>query len=275
MERTTPDVPTMPTGPDPTRHPPVLFIHGIFGCPDLLSSWVERFEAAGYECRAPSLPGRNPTDEELIGRIGIPEYFEAVLDARRALDRAPIVIGHSMGGLLAQKLAAATETEALVLLASIPPGILWTQPRAFPHLLRLLPGILAGRPILASPETFRAVPFNTLPRHEQDELIEAMVPDSGRAFRSMSFGTPSTRVTRGAVSCPVLCVSGDADRNVSLAAQKKLAKRYSATHHIYPGKPHWIVADSLIDEIAPPVLDWLEAAVPVETSPRPNQHDIP
>lgn len=248
--------------------PPVLFIHGIFGHPELLSSWVGRFEAAGYECHVPALPGRCPTDEALIRRVGIPQYFDAILASRRALDRTPILIGHSLGGLLAQKLAAATESAAVVLLTSIPPGILWTQPRSLPHLVRLLPGILAGRAILPRPETFRAVPFNTLPRCEQDHLIGAMVPDSGRAFRAMTFGTPPTRVRRGSVTCPVLCVSGTADRNVSLGAQKRLAKRYSAEHQIYPGKPHWIVADSLVEEIAPPVLDWLDATVPPQASAR-------
>lgn len=245
----------------PHDRPPVLFIHGIFSHPRLLAPWVERFEAAGYECHAPALPGREPTDEELLSQAGLADYFKAVLAAREALDRPPIVLGHSLGGLLGQKLAATTETAALVLLASVPPGVLWTQPRSLPHLIRLLPRILAGKPILPPERTFRAIPFSTLSHEEQDGLVGRMVADSGRAFRSLTFGSSPTRVKRGAVASPVLCVSGTADRNVSTRAASRIAKRYAAEHQVHSGKPHWIVAESLLGEVAPPVLEWLQRVV--------------
>lgn len=159
------------------------------------------------------------------------------------------MVGHSFGGLLAQKLAASSQTAALVLLASVPPGILWTQPRSLPHLLPLLPRILAGRPLIPSARAFREVPFRNLPRVEQDELIEGMVCDSGRLFRSMTFGTPATRVGRRAVKCPVLCVSGTADRNVSNRTSRAIASRYRAEHHVHAAAPHWLVATSLLDDI--------------------------
>lgn len=237
--------------------PPVLFVHGIFGRPRLLAPWTERFEAAGFECHAPSMPGRDPTDSSILRRSGVSEYVEAALAARERLSVPPVVVGHSFGGLLAQKLAARTETAALVLLASVPPGVLWPQPRSLPYLFPLLPAILAGRPIMPSRATLREVPLNTLPSDEAEWLIELMVPDSGGVFRSMTFGLPSMRVRRGSVDCPVLCVSGTADRNVSNAISRRIAARYRAEHQIHPGAPHWIVAESLADEVVPPVLDWL------------------
>ena len=240
--------------------PPVLFIHGLFGRPSLLMPWTDRFEAAGYRCEVPALPGREPTDEEVLRQTDVAACMDVVLAARERFDEPPIVVGHSFGGLLAQKLAARTETAALVLLASIPPGVLWPQPRPLPHLFPLLPRILGGRPILPAQRTFRAVPFSTLPRGEQDELLPRMAPESGRLFRAMSLGTPSVRVPRGAVDCPVLCVSGGSDRNVSNGASRRIARRYGAEHMSIPGAPHWIVADSLADEIAPPVIQWMQTA---------------
>lgn len=199
------------------------------------------------------------------------ECFEAVLAARVQIDTPPVVIGHSFGGLMAQKLAAQTEAAALVLLASIPPGVLWPQARSLPHLIPLLPRILAGKPILPSNATFRAVPFNTLPRDEQDRLIARMVPDSGRAFRAMTFGSPPTRVKRGAVTCPVLCVSGTADRNVSTATARRIARRYEAEHHVHPETPHWIVAESLVQEVASPVLEWVQKTVSAPEDQGPDR----
>lgn len=240
----------------------VLFLHGLFGRPQLLDPWIRRLTAAGFECHAPTLPGREPTDEEALRHSDVDDFFAIALAARNRLSVPPIVIGHSFGGLLAQKLAARTETAALVLLASVPPGILWPQLRALPHLFPLLPRLLTGAPILPSRRTFRAIPFSTLSADEQAELTPKMVPESGRLFRAMTLGTPPMRVERGTVSCPVLCISGGSDRNVSNAISRRIARRYDSEHRVFERAPHWIVAESLADEITPPVIEWLRATVP-------------
>lgn len=183
--------------PGSRRLPPILWFHALFSRPRHLRLWIGRFEAAGFESHEPAFSGRDPTDEEVLRRSGIPEYFETALVAREKLDQPPILIGHSLGGLIAQKLAAATDTAAMVLLAPVPPGITWTRPRTLPYLVPRLPAILAGRPILPPEAAFRAIPFSTLPRREQDHLVGSMVPDSGRVLRSMSFGSSPTRVSAG------------------------------------------------------------------------------
>jgi alpha-beta hydrolase superfamily lysophospholipase len=223
-----------------------------------MAPWTQFFEAAGFECHAPALPGRDPTRDGILARTGIQGCFEVALGAYDQLRTPPIVIGHSMGGLLAQKVAAARTPRAVVLLASIPPGVLWPQLKALPHLFPLLPRILAGKPFFPSARTMREVPLNTLPAAEQDELIPRLVRDSGRVFREMSMGTSSTRVNAAAVTCPVLCVSAGADRNVAQWISRRIAARYSAEHQVHPGLPHWIIAQSALDEVAPPVLDWLK-----------------
>lgn len=241
--------------------PPILFLHGVFGRPALWEPWLRYFSAAGFECHAPALPGRDPTDAAILARTSVRDCFDVALGAYDRLSEPPIVVGHSMGGLLGQKLAAERDCPALVLLASIPPGVLWPQLRALPHLVPILPAVLAGRPILPSAATMRAVPLSTLPAAEQDNLIPRLVRDSGRVFRSMSLGSPSTRVKAADVTCPVLCVSAGADRNVAPWISRRIAARYHAEHQVHPGKPHWIIAESALDEVAPPVLRWLRATV--------------
>lgn len=238
--------------------PPVLLLHGLFGRPGLLDPWVRTLERAGYTVHTPTLPGRDPVDESTLSRSGVQDYVEVVREARAQLDTAPVIIGHSMGGLLGQRLAAESETAALVLLASIPPGALRAQIRSMPHLFPLLPSIIAGRAIRPSDRTMRAVPLSSLPAAEQDEILPRLVPDAGRVFRSMMLGTSDMRVPAGAVTCPVLCVSGTDDRNVSNATSRALARRYGAEHQVHDGLPHWIVAESLIEQVAPPVLVWLD-----------------
>lgn len=222
-----------------------------------MEAWTRYFTAAGFDCHVPAMPGREPTDEAVLARTGIDECFEVALAAYDSLETAPIVIGHSLGGLLAQRIAAARSPRAVVLVASVPPGILWIQPRVMHHLIPLLPRILTGKPFLPSQSTMRHVPLSTLPAAEQDELVPLLVADSGKVFRELSFGAPSTRVDTSDVTCPVLCVSGGEDRNVAQWISRRIAARYRAEHQVHPTLPHWIVAPSALDDVAPPILAWL------------------
>jgi pimeloyl-ACP methyl ester carboxylesterase len=241
--------------------PPILFLHGVFGRPSLLEPWTRALEAEGYAVHAPTLPGREPTDDAVLARTGLEDCFAVALDAYDRIGEPAIVIGHSMGGLLTQKIAAVREPRAAVLLASVPPGILWTQLRSLPHLFPIMPRILAGKAFLPSARTMREVPLNTLPVAEREALIPRLVRDSGRVFREMSMGAAVTKVKASDVTCPVLCVTAGSDRNVAPWISRRIARRYGAEHQDHPGKPHWIIAESALDDVAPPVLEWLRRVV--------------
>ena len=226
-----------------------------------MSRWVTELEAAGYRVHVPAMPGREPTDDAVLARTGIDQAFDVALAAYDAIGEPAVVIGHSMGGLLAQKIAAARTPRAVVTMASIPPGVLWFQLKPLPHLFRVLPKVLAGQPFLPSAKTMREVPLSTLPAAEQDELVPRLVRDTGRMFREMSRGSASTRVAAAEVTCPMLCVSGGSDRNVAPWISRRVAARYGAEHQVHPNAPHWIVADSLVGEVLPPILEWLDRTV--------------
>jgi esterase/lipase len=104
----------MAAHPTTTKHP-ILLLHGVFGSPSLLAPWTRALEAAGYVVHTPTMPGREPTDDDVLARTGIADCFAVALDAYDRLGEAAIVIGHSMGGLLTQKLAAARTPRAAVL----------------------------------------------------------------------------------------------------------------------------------------------------------------
>jgi pimeloyl-ACP methyl ester carboxylesterase len=263
-----------PTPANPLANPPILFLHGVFGTPSLLAPWTNFLESAGYTVHAPALPGREPTDDAVLARTGIGECFAAALDAYDRIGEPAIVIGHSMGGLLAQKIAAARSPLAAVLLAPVPPGVLWPRLRALPHLVPIMPRILAGKAFLPSARTMREVPLNTLPAAEQEELIPRLVRDSGRVFRELCMGAASTKVRAADVTCPVLCVSAGSDQNVAPWISRRIARRYGAEWQDHLGKPHWIIAQSALDDVAPPVLEWLRRKVLQRTQVSPTDHAL-
>ncbi len=247
--------------------PPILFLHGAFADGGAFDAWMPYFEAAGFECHNPSLPGRHPTDLDALRQQSMADNYAAALRARKQLSEPPIVIGHSMGGLLAQHVAARSECSALVLLAASPPGVLWAHPKALRHLVAMMPKILTGRPLRPSDQTLAAVVFNELSETEAQRMTETIVPDSGQAFRAQVLGT-TPRIPRDGVQCPVLVLSGDEDINGSSGIPRRLAKRYGARHRVIGGCDHWMVAPSRVESVCPVITDWLRE---LELAPLPRE----
>ena len=94
----------------PAARTPVVFIHGLWLHADSWKPWVELFRAAGYDATAPRWPGEPATvaesnaHPERLANVGIDDVVEHYAAIIRKLPTKPIVIGHSFGGLVAQKL---------------------------------------------------------------------------------------------------------------------------------------------------------------------------
>src|SRR5687768_15941931 len=111
----TAEIPPTPTGP------PILLIPGILGGAWYFERYQQFFAARGYPTYAVNLrgrPGSRPVRD--LGAITIEEFVRDALDVTRALGR-PIIIFHSMRGLIAQRLAEEGVSDIVVLLAQAPP----------------------------------------------------------------------------------------------------------------------------------------------------------
>lgn len=236
--------------------PPILLLHGACSRPAHLEPWRAWFTAAGYRCAVPALPGHGDGDEVVLARLGMDDCLAAVSASWAAFDSPPVVVGHSLGGLLAQQLAARAECAAIILVASLPPARLPLTLEALPYYLPLMPRILAGRPIHPTRAALEALSLHDLSVAEREELLPDFGPESGRVYRSLALGL--ARVERRAMRCPVFVIHGQADRQVPLSVARRLATRYRAELVVVPGHGHWLIAGSLIGLAASPVLAWIE-----------------
>ena len=236
--------------------PPILFIHGAFTRAQRWRPWLSYFQEAGFECIAPSLPGHDPPDPEALKRIDFDDYVRAVREVHANFDRPPVVIGHSMGGLIAQHVAATMQCSGVVLIASMPPWRMGTTRQAMPYMLDYLLPVVTGRPVRVNLRAAMNLVLHDMTPGEQQEVISMFAYESGRVYRTMVFGQAPMR--KGAVRCPVLVVSGGADRLLRQSVGTALTAFYGAEHILVPDRGHGLVAESLIGTVAARVRQWIE-----------------
>ncbi|HKX63677.1 MAG TPA: alpha/beta hydrolase [Rhizomicrobium sp.] len=247
--------------------PPVLMIHGAFCGPWSLQGLQEKFEAAGYAVAAPALrfhDGKRPP--AALGTTGLADYAADLEQEVRALKQAPILVGHSMGGLLAQMLAARVKIAALILLAPSPPwGVAPTTlfEIGAAQAMHLHPGYW-NQVLEPSRDVALAHSLDKLPRHMRDEVFGRFVPESGRAtFEIMNWGIDfhqASAVDADAVTAPILFLTGSEDRINPPSTVAKIAALYKgrASAEILNGMGHWLIGEPGWEELAERALAWLE-----------------
>ena len=238
----------------------LLLIHGAFSNPGHFAGWARLFGDAGFDCRVPALPDHDPEDTRRVAGCTMETYLAHLRSEVEELPEPPVLIGHSMGGLLAQQLASVGPCAALVCVASAPPWMLTAQARALPHLLPLMPRILGGRAFRPPDRSLRALALHDLSEAERAALAPSFVHESGKAYRQMILG--AARLPGRRFRGPVLCVSGGEDRIISRRTSKRIARRYRAQHVIFPERGHWLIAESARDAVAGRILRWLAELFP-------------
>lgn len=231
---------------------------------------VGTFEKASYQAHAPDLrhhtPSLEPNAINELGTTSIKIYADDIARFIGTLDEPPIIVGHSMGGLIAQMLAARGLARALVLLApSAPWGVLPGHWNEFASGFGLyFNGHYWEQALVPTFEVAADLTLNRLPPEERRKTFEQMVPESGRAmFEIFQWWLDFSRATHVAahdVTCPVFCAAGEFDTLNPPDTVRRIAARYrrQATYRMYPRMGHWLIAEPGWQAIANDALEWLE-----------------
>jgi pimeloyl-ACP methyl ester carboxylesterase len=236
--------------------PPMLFVHGYFVDGRVFERLMAHFVARGHACYAVNLRGRAGSRTGVaLGRVSMREFADDAAELAASLDR-PILVGHSMGGLVSQLVAERGLVRALVLLAPAPPrGIRLLTPRLALAQIPYLPVTLLSKVVRAHAGLLTSIAFNCVPPEQRRELLAQIVPDSGLAAREMSLTGVS--VDAGKLRLPMLVIGGDQDRFIPLSVVTKVAARYGAPLRVAPGRGHMLLLEPGWEEIAGWIDQWL------------------
>jgi pimeloyl-ACP methyl ester carboxylesterase len=258
-----------------TKLTPVVFIHGLWLHSSSWKKWVELFNEAGYESMAPGWPGDSRTVAETrkrpeqVANHGIAEVTEHYADMIRTLSTKPIVIGHSFGGLIAQKLLGeGLAAAAIAIDPAQPKGILplpFVQlQNAFPVLSHLSQIKGANMP---TKEQFRKSFGNALTKQESDQLYDTyVIPSPGKPLFQAAVANlvsnSEAKVDFDAARGPLLITGSEQDRTVPESTTRNNFNLYSkattVNDYMVFDRSHSLTIDSGWREIADYSLEWLK-----------------
>ncbi len=249
---------------------PTLFcIHGYWATPATFTGLKTRFEAAGYRVVTPALPfhDRDPAlpPPPGLGAVTIEDYA-GFLAAEIAQIAGPVIlVGHSMGGMLAQIVAARVAHAGLVLLSTAA-----TASTAVPALntIRTMAGVVLkwgwwAEPTRIDYDHWRWGIGNGVPEAIARAEYAALVWDSGRVMAEMTLPglstTGATKVDYSKLDKPALVIVGAEDRTTVPGISRATARKLKGTvdYHEIADCGHWLFWGETEVRVGDWIAEWL------------------
>jgi pimeloyl-ACP methyl ester carboxylesterase len=260
-----------------TRH--VVLIHGYWSRGEQLAGARAAFEQRGYTAHTPTLRCHDLPPREgatKIASLSLRDYTDDLVKFVDSLDSPPLLVGHSMGGLLAQLVAARTRHTGVIAACPAPAsGISGASTPANrrmsrPYFLRMRPWAKPVRP--PTFEQFRQWIANSQNEDTAREIYEGLVCDSGRAQCEMLLAmlklSKATVVDAAAVNTPVLVIGGQCDRIVPAEVVRQTAAQYRHADVVeMPGSDHMVFSGASLPLTMSHIDDWLIRNELVSTAP--------
>lgn len=249
-----------------------VFIHGMWATADVWRNWRSFLEGRGWQTLAPALRHHDApplAPPAALGTTSLRDYAADLADALQGLPDKPVLIGHSMGGLLALMLCARGLARAGVLLTpAAPAGVFALRPSNLKAFARIETKWAWWRkPHRATLGEALSHTFNTTDRREGAELHAAFVHDSGRALFELGLpwldGGKATTVDPRLVTVPLLFVAAGQDQLTPPGVVRRAAERFGhvADYVEYPGQGHWVLGQPGWERIAEDTAAWLDGKV--------------
>ncbi len=240
---------------------PILFAHGAWhGAWCWQDNFLPHFASRGYDCYAVSYRGHGGSEK--TGKLrwsSIRHYVKDLEQAVAEVGGDPILIGHSMGGLVVQKYLEDHRAPAAVLLAPVPVDGVWLTSLKIasrhPLIFAKALGTLSLYPVVQTPELAREAFFSEdLPAEDLSRHCGLIQDESFRGFMDMlAFCLPRPKKV---AKLPMLVLGAEKDAIFSCSQMERTARAYGATLKIYD-MAHDMMLEPGWREPADFIVDWL------------------
>lgn len=237
------------------RRGAALLLHGYTGSPYEVLTTAHALARRGFHCVGPLLRGHGH-DPAALNRVTAQDWLDDAVRAFDSLEEGPrVVVGCSMGGLLALKLSLLRKVDALVLLA---PALRF-HPVAYVGVAGLTAGLWRVRPFI--------------PKEGPGGDIGA---DDGRAMNPTYKVLPTrglvelwrlqleTEALLAQVTTPLCTIHGRRDRTIAPSSSSIIAAQVSspvAEHHSLQMTQHLVALDRERDVANQLAGDFIEATL--------------
>jgi pimeloyl-ACP methyl ester carboxylesterase len=243
----------------------IVFVHGMFQNPVSWENWVRYFSAHGYDCVAPAWPLHDGSPQALRANppagLGDLHLSQVIASIEQVIgDDKPIVIGHSVGGLIAQLLAAQNKVSLAVGIDSVAPNAMLDFDWGFLSNSATIANPLKGNaPVLMDAKTFHGSFANALSEDLATSEFERTVTHDSRNVLRDCMGADG-QIDLKAPHAPLLLIGGETDKIIPAHLSEKNAKAYdsAATYKEFAGRSHYICNEPGWEEVAGFIAGWLE-----------------
>lgn len=249
----------------------IVFIHGLYMNGRSWAPWVEYASQRGYDAIAPSYPFHEGEPsflrahvEPAIGRLQFKDVLNTYKRYIDTLPERPILIGHSIGGLLVQKLVNDGYGSIGVAITPAPPtGIFSFSPTFFRANWGHVDPFAGNKPVIMTEKRFHYTFCNVQTRESSDVDFEKyVVPESRNIPRSTL--TRQGKVDFKKDHVPLLLISAESDHLIPPSLVKKNFKKYRGPNGVveykeYPNRSHFICNQDGWQEVANDSFNWIES----------------
>jgi pimeloyl-ACP methyl ester carboxylesterase len=248
--------------------PRIIMVHGAFCAGWTFDRFRRPFEAEGYEVLSPPLPGHgDDAPPNAVSGKSMSDYAAAIVRLIGDEPIPPVLVGHSMGGLVCLMAAMKAEAAGLILLApSAPWGIAGgTMEEAASATALIASGAYWAGAVEPDRFVARLYSLDRLPKEIASILSKRMRPESGKALsETLAWWVDpfmTTQISPSRIRLPVMAAVGARDQIHPPSTVRQTAALVRAELTVFPGMSHWLIGEPGWEVVAAACLEFVGGLV--------------